>query len=70
MELAGQAGHAVREDMLNRFDIYTADEAFLTGSASEIAPIRSYDGRSIGSGKAGPITRDLMTRFSAYARAS
>jgi branched-chain amino acid aminotransferase len=70
IELAGQAGHPVREDMLNRFDIYTADEAFLTGSASEIAPIRSYDGRSIGSGKAGPITRDLMKRFSAYARAS
>jgi len=70
MELAVQAGHAVREDMLNRFDIYTADEAFLTGSASEIAPIRSYDGRTIGSGKAGPITRDLMTRFRAYARAS
>lgn len=70
MELAGQAGHRVMEDMLNRFDIYTADEAFLTGSASEIAPIRSYDGRSIGSGKAGPITRDLMTRFKAYARAS
>ncbi len=70
MELAGQAGHTVREDMLNRFDVYTADEAFLTGSASEIAPIRSYDGRSIGSGKAGPITRDLMTRFKAYARAS
>jgi branched-chain amino acid aminotransferase len=68
MELAGQAGHQVREDMLNRFDVYTADEAFLTGSASEIAPIRSYDGRSIGSGKAGPITRDLMNRFKAYAR--
>jgi branched-chain amino acid aminotransferase len=70
MELAVQAGHAVREDMLNRFDLYTADEAFLTGSASEIAPIRSYDGRTIGSGKAGPVTRDLMTRFRAFARAS
>ena len=70
MELAGQAGHTVVEDMLNRFDIYTADEAFLTGSASEIAPIRCYDGRNIGSGKAGPVTRDLMARFTAYARAS
>lgn len=70
MELARQAGHTVVEDMLNRFDIYTADEAFLTGSASEIAPIRCYDGRDIGSGKAGPITRDLMARFTAYARAS
>ena len=70
MELARQAGHTVLEDMLNRFDIYTADEAFLTGSASEIAPIRSYDGRTIGGGKAGPITRDLMVRFKAYARGS
>ena len=70
MELARQAGHTVVEDMLNRFDIYTADEAFLTGSASEIAPIRCYDGRDIGSGKAGPVTRDLMARFTAYARAS
>ena len=68
MELAREAGHAVREDMLNRFDVYTADEAFLTGSASEIAPIRSYDGRAIGAGKAGPITKDLMTRFRAYVR--
>ena len=70
MDLARQAGLTVVEDMLNRFDIYTADEAFLTGSASEIAPIRCYDGRDIGSGKAGPITRDLMARFTAYARAS
>lgn len=70
MELAREAGHQVREDMLNRFDIYTADEAFLTGSASEIAPIRCYDGRDVGSGKLGPITRDLMARFKAYARAA
>jgi branched-chain amino acid aminotransferase len=70
IDLARQAGHSVQEDMLNRFDIYTADEAFLTGSASEIAPIRSYDGRAIGAGKAGPITRDLMARFRAYARGS
>ena len=68
MELARQAGHTVKEDILNRFDVYTADEAFLTGTASEIAPIRSYDGRIIGAGKAGPITRDLMDRFRAYAR--
>jgi branched-chain amino acid aminotransferase len=63
IELAGAAGIPVREDMLNRFDVYTADEAFLTGTASEIAPIRSYDGRPIGSGKTGPVTKDLMSRF-------
>ena len=63
MELALAANIPVREDMLNRFDVYTADEAFLTGTASEIAPIRSYDGRSIGAGKTGPVTKDLMCRF-------
>ncbi len=68
MDLAREAACEVREEMLNRFDVYTADEAFLTGTASEIAPIRSYDGRTVGSGKAGPVTRDLMTRFQAYVR--
>jgi len=68
MDLAREAACEVREEMLNRFDVYTADEAFLTGTASEIAPIRSYDGRTVGSGKAGPVTRDLMTRFQTYAR--
>ena len=68
MDLAREAGCEVREEMLNRFDVYTADEAFLTGTASEIAPIRSYDGRTVGSGKAGPVTRDLMSRFQAYVR--
>lgn len=69
IDLATEAGHKVKEEMLNRFDVYTADEAFLTGTASEIAPIRSYDGRTIGIGKAGPITKNLMGRFKQYARA-
>jgi branched-chain amino acid aminotransferase len=68
MQLAREAGCEVKEEMLNRFDIYTADEAFLTGTASEIAPIRSYDGRAVGSGKAGALTCDLMARFQAYVR--
>lgn len=68
MELAAGAGYTVREEMLNRYDIYTADEAFLTGTASEIVPIRSLDGRAIGQGKAGPITLDLMARFRALVR--
>ncbi|MGQ0702577.1 MAG: branched-chain-amino-acid transaminase [Gemmatimonadales bacterium] len=68
MELALEAGYGVKEEVLNRFDIYTADEAFLTGTASEIAPIRSYDGRPIGLGRSGPITRDLMKRFASYVR--
>ena len=54
--------------MLNRYDIYTADEAFFTGTATEIVAIRQLDGRIIGTGKAGPITRDLRARFQALAR--
>src|ERR1043166_3187938 len=68
IERAGAAGLTVREEIFNRFDVYTADEAFLSGTASEIAPIRSYDGRAIGAGRAGPVTKDLMKRFRAYAR--
>jgi branched-chain amino acid aminotransferase len=69
MELAEHAGYSVREEMLNRYDVYTADEAFLTGTASEIVGIRSLDGRTIGIGKPGPITRDLTARFRELVRA-
>ena len=68
MELALQAGYKVEETILNRYDIYTADEAFFTGTATEIVAIRQLDGRTIGSGKAGPVTRDLRARFQALAR--
>lgn len=68
IELAQAAGYPVQETYLNRYDVYTADEAFLTGTASEVAPIRRYDGRTIGSGRAGPITRDLHARFHALVR--
>ena len=67
-ELARNAGHQVQETMLNRYDVYTADEAFLTGTASEIVAIRQLDGRVIGAGKAGPITRDLRARYQALVR--
>ena len=69
IELARAAGYTVEESILNRYDVYTADEAFLTGTASEVAPIRRYDGRIIGAGRAGPITRDLHARFHALVRA-
>jgi len=69
IELAREAGFPAEESPLNRHDVYTADEAFLTGTASELAPIRRYDGRLIGAGRAGPITRDLHARFHALVRA-
>jgi branched-chain amino acid aminotransferase len=68
MELAVQAGYPVEETILNRYDVYTADEAFFTGTASELVAIRQVDGRVIGNGKAGPITRDLRARFQALVR--
>jgi branched-chain amino acid aminotransferase len=67
-ELARDAGYQVQETMLNRYDVYTADEAFLTGTASEIVGIRQLDGRAIGAGKAGPVTRDLRARYQALVR--
>jgi branched-chain amino acid aminotransferase len=68
MELATKAGYPVEESILNRYDVYTADEAFFTGTASELVAIRQVDGRTIGTGKAGPVTRDLRARFQALVR--
>jgi len=68
LELAAAAGIPAREEPLNRYDVYTADEAFFTGTAAEIAPIRSLDGRTIGAGPVGPVTRELITRFHTLTR--
>jgi branched-chain amino acid aminotransferase len=68
LELAVEAGYGMEERMLNRYDIYTADETFLTGTAAEIIAVTKLDGRVIGSGKAGRVTRDLATRFKALVR--
>jgi branched-chain amino acid aminotransferase len=68
IELARGAGYEVQETMLNRYDVYTADEAFFTGTATEVVGIRQVDGRLIGAGKSGPVTRDLRARFQALVR--
>src|SRR3954467_14599663 len=68
IEIAHLAGYPLDESILNRYDVYTADEAFFTGTASEVVAIRQVDGRVIGSGKAGPITRDIRARFQALVR--
>ena len=68
IELATQAGYDVAETMLNRYDVYTADEAFFTGTAAEVIAIRQVDGRLIGTGGSGPVTRDLRSRFQALVR--
>ncbi|GEA14149.1 MAG: branched-chain amino acid aminotransferase [Moorella sp. (in: firmicutes)] len=63
MELAAGAGIPVYEKVFTRHDVYTADECFLTGTAAEVIPVVKVDGRAIGDGQPGPITRDLIARF-------
>lgn len=58
----------VRELRFARDDLYGADEAFLTGTASEVAPIREVDGRSIGGGTSGPVTCQLAKLYAATVR--
>ena len=63
IELARAAGITVVERVMDRHDIYTADECFLTGTAAEVIPVVECDGRPIGTGQPGPITKDLLARF-------
>jgi branched-chain amino acid aminotransferase len=61
--LAQNSGIPVREDIFSRDELYLADEAFLTGTAAEVTPIREVDTRVIGAGKPGPITQRLQAAF-------
>lgn len=63
MEMAKEAGHPVTEDFLTAYDFGAADEAFFTGTATEIMPMIAIDNQKIGCGKPGPVTVDLMRRF-------
>ena len=63
IEIARDAGYKVVERTMDRHDIYTADECFLTGTAAEIIPVVDLDGRPIGDGKPGKVTNDLLKRF-------
>jgi branched-chain amino acid aminotransferase len=68
MRLAGERGIEVQEKQLLRYDLYVADECFLTGTAAEVVPITQIDGRQIGDGKPGPITQQLMQDFKTATR--
>ncbi|HEX8874032.1 MAG TPA: branched-chain amino acid transaminase [Nitrosospira sp.] len=63
IELAEEIGIPVIEKRITRDEVYCADEAFFTGTAAEVTPIRELDNRSIGSGKRGPITAKLQAMF-------
>ena len=56
------------EHALVRTDLYLADEAFFTGTAAEIVPIAEVDDRTVGMGRPGPVTREVMEVFSAATR--
>jgi branched-chain amino acid aminotransferase len=68
LELARAANIPVREIPLTRHDVYSADECFLTGTAAEVIPVVKCDGRVLGTGKPGPITRQLRERFQQLTR--
>ena len=61
--IALELGLEVTEPQMTRYDIYTADECFLTGTAAEIIPAVEFDKRPIGDGKPGPVTRRMIERF-------
>jgi branched-chain amino acid aminotransferase len=68
LELAGEARIPGREARLTRFDVYTADECFLTGTGAEVMPIAEVDGRRIGTVTPGPVTKRLLDAFHALVR--
>jgi branched-chain amino acid aminotransferase len=63
IELAKKMNIPFAESTLTRHDIYTADELFLTGTAAEVIAVTDCDGRVIGSGKQGPVTKQLRDAF-------
>lgn len=63
IELAQKEGIAVEENIFTPFALYNSDECFLTGTAAEVIPVTRVDGRTIGEGVAGPVTKKLMEKF-------
>jgi branched-chain amino acid aminotransferase len=63
LECVQRLGIEHQEKNMGYFDLYTADEVFVTGTAAEVAPIVEIDGRTIGSGRPGPITQELIAAF-------
>jgi len=63
MQLAKEEGYEVREKRITRDEVYVADEAFFTGTAAEVTPIRELDGRTIGCGSRGPVTEVLQKKY-------
>jgi branched-chain amino acid aminotransferase len=63
LQIAEEAGYAVKETLIPREMAYIADELFFTGTAAEVTPVRSVDRTEVGDGKPGPVALDLQKRF-------
>jgi branched-chain amino acid aminotransferase len=63
MEAATSLGYEVKEEVFTVFDMYTADECFLTGTAVEIAPVVWIDGKTVGEGRPGKVTQQIRKRY-------
>lgn len=63
LHMAEKLGYELREKLITRDEVYISDEAFFTGTAAEVLPIRELDGRPIGEGRRGPITEQIQTMY-------
>jgi branched-chain amino acid aminotransferase len=70
IEMAREASIAVSEPNLTRYDLFNADECFLTGTGAELIPVVKIDGRLIGNGKPGPVTKSLVAKYKALTQVS
>ena len=68
IELCRKNNIPVVEKVLQRHDLYVCDECFLTGTGAEVMPVTTIDGRTIGAGEAGPITKKLIAAFHRHVR--
>jgi branched-chain amino acid aminotransferase len=70
MDIATESGMSVSEPNLTRYDLFNAEECFLTGTGAELVPVVKIDGRIVGSGKPGPVTLKLVAQYRALTKAS
>jgi branched-chain amino acid aminotransferase len=70
LEMARAANIPASEPNLTRYDLFNADECFLTGTGAELIPVTKIDGRVIGTGKPGPITKRLVEQYHALTQVS
>lgn len=68
IRLARERGYVVLEKDLVRVDLYSADEVFICGTGAEVVPVREIDGRPVGDGQPGPVTREMIATYRAHVR--